>query len=161
VGVKRTSRYARIVRHLARAADADAEDLFGAAEETDLDSMIELGVPESVLDLYREHAPLETLELGEVRLWAVPQLLEENLTYPPGAEVHDLGYVVVAGKRNGDVYCVDLGEWRNDDPPRVVLLPHRVELKGRDRAEVDRQAVPIAESFDDFLLLLARKELPG
>jgi hypothetical protein len=161
VVVKRVSRYGPIVRHLARAADADVDDLFGAAEETDLDSMTDLGIPDSVLDFYREHAPIETIELGEVHLWAVPQLLEENHTYPPGAEVHEFGYVVIAGKRNGDVYCLDLGEWRNEDPPRVVLLPHRVEIKSRDRAEVDRQAVPITESFEDFLLLLAREDLPG
>jgi hypothetical protein len=159
--VKRTSPYGRIVRTLAKAVDGDAGDLFGEAEETDLESLDELGVPDSVLAFYREYAPVETLEIGEVRLWAVPQMLEENHTYPPGAEVHELGYVVVAGKRNGDVYCLDLGEWRNEDPPRIVLLPHRMELRSRDRADVDRQSVPIAESFEDFLLLLARSELPG
>jgi hypothetical protein len=159
--VKRPSRFGRIVRHVANAANGDVEDLFGIAEETDVESLTELGMPDSVLDFYRQHAPLETIELGEVRLWSVPQLLEENQTYPPGAEVHEFGYVVIAGKRNGDVYCLDLGEWRNDDPPRIVLLPHRVEIKSRDRAEVDRQAVPITESFEDFLLLLAREDLPG
>jgi hypothetical protein len=155
------SPYGRIARLIARLQDRDREDLFGPAEETDLEMLQQLGVPETVLEFYREHAPVEALEFEGVRLWDAPQILEENRDYHPGSEVHELGYVAVAGNRGGDMYCLDLGEWRNEETPRVVLVRHQVELGARDRALVESQALPVAESFDEFLLLLAKGGLPG
>lgn len=157
----RSTPYGRIARRLAEAQGSTVAELFAGGEETDLESLVQLGIPDSVLAFYRDFAPIDTIEMGNVHLWAIPQLLEENHTYSPGAEVHELGYVVVAGNRAGDVYCLDLGDSLDEDPPRLVLLPHRVQLGARDRSLVEKQATPVAESFDEFLLLLARGELAG
>ncbi len=153
--------YGRIARLLAKSLDAAVDDLFAPAEETDLDALEQLGMPESVRKFYAGFAPVEAIEVRGVRLWDIPHLLEENHTYRPGADVHDLGYIVVGGNRRGDVYCIDLGEWRDEDPPRVVLLPHDVEIGAGDRGVVDRQAVAAADSFEELLLLLARGEISG
>lgn len=148
--------YGRITRLIARALDSDPADLFTPAEETDVESLERLGLPESVIEFYRGYAPVEAIQFEEARVWDVPHILEENQNFHPGAEVHELGYVVVAGNRRGDMYCLDLGEWRSEDAPRVVLVPHDVDVGARDRALVERQTLPVAESFDEFLLLLAR-----
>lgn len=155
-GGRSSSPYGRIARLIARLQDRDREDLFGPAEETDLEVLEQLGIPESVLEFYRELAPVEALEFEDVRLWDAAHILEENRDFHPGAEVHELGYVVVAGNRSGDMYCLDLGEWRSEETPRVVLVPHDVEVGARDRALVERQTLPVAESFDEFLLFLAK-----
>jgi hypothetical protein len=151
-----SSAYGRIVRLIAKALDVDPGDLFGPAEEADLESLEQLGLPDTVLEFYREYTPIEPVQFEEVRLWDTPHILEENQNYHPGSEVHELGYVAVAGNGRGDMYCVDLGEWHSEDTPRVVMVPHDVELGARDRALVERQALPVAESFDDFLLGLIR-----
>ena len=153
--------YGRITRLIARTQDSDPADLFAPAEETDLESLQQLGLPESVLEFYRRYSPVEAIEFEEVRVWDAAHVLEENHNYHPGSEVHELGYVVVAGNRRGDMYCLDLGEWHSEDAPRVVLVPRDVDLGARDRALVERQTLPVAESFDDFLLLLARGAPPG
>lgn len=155
-----SSPYGRIARLIAQAQGRGRGDLFAPAEEIDLESLQQLGIPETVLEFYREHAPVEALDFEDVRLWDAPHILEENHNYHPGSEVHELGYVVVAGNRGGDMYCLDLGEWRSEETPRVVLVPHDVELGARDRALVERQTLPVAESFDEFLLLLARGGTP-
>ena len=153
--------YARAARRVAKEVGSPADDVFSPAEETDLESLDQLGMPDSVVGFYREYAPIETIELHEVRLWDVAHLLEENHHYHPGAEIHELGYVVIAGNRAGDVYCLDLGEHGDEDPPRVVLLPHRVQIGSHDRAVVDGQSKPIADSFDEVLHLFAAGEAAG
>src|SRR4030095_6049212 len=143
-GSRASAAYGRAARRIAQEVGSPAEDVFSPAEETDLESLDQLGMPDSVVEFYRAFAPTETIELNGVRLGAVAHILEENHHNAPGAEIHELGYVVVAGNRAGDVYCLDLGEYKDEDPPRVVLLPHRVQIGSRDRAVVDRQAHPVA-----------------
>jgi hypothetical protein len=155
---KPAAAYMRAVKRIAQEVGSPADDVFSPAEETDLESLGQLGMPDSVIDFYRDFAPIETIELHELRLWDVAHLLEENHHYSPGAEVHELGYVVIAGNRAGDVYCLDLGEWGDVDPPSVVHLPHRVQVDSRDRAEVDKQTSPVADSFDEFLMVFAAGE---
>lgn len=155
---KPAAAYARAAKRIAQEMASPADDVFAPAEETDLESLDKLGMPDSVLDFYRDFAPIETIELHDLRLWDVAHVLEENHHYSPGAEIHELGYVVIAGNRAGDVYCLDLGEYGDEDPPRIVHLPHRVQIDSRDRAEVDRQTSPVADSFDEFLLMFASGE---
>ena len=153
--------YEQIAEQLARAFECEVDDILTPAEETDIDSLAQLGLPPSVIDFYREHAPIETLDLGDVRFWSIPQLIEENQNYSPGAEVHDLGYVVIAANRKGDVYCLDLGISGDEDLPAVVFLPNDVRVGSRDRNLVEGQAKPVADTFDDFLEQFASGEISG
>ena len=91
--------YERLAIELARACEGDLDEIFDSAEEDDLRSLAQLGMPESVIEFYKEHSPIDTLDIGDLRIWAIPQLLEENQNYSPGAEVHELGYVIIAGNR--------------------------------------------------------------
>jgi hypothetical protein len=149
---------ARAAKRIAQEIGSPTDDVFSPAEETDLESLGQLGMPDSVIEFYRDFAPIETIELHDRRLWDVAHLLEENHHYSPGAEVHELGYVVIAGNRAGDVYCLDLGEFGDEETPSIVHLPHRVQIESRDRAEVERQTSPVADSFDEFLIMFASGE---
>src|SRR5262249_39289683 len=155
---KPVAAYARAARRIAQEMASPPEDVFSPAEETDLESLGQLGMPGSVIDFYRDFAPIETIELHDLRLWDVAHVLEENHQYSRGAEINELGSVVIAGNKAGDVYCLDLGEYGDEDPPRVVHLPRRVQIDSRDRAEVDKQTSPIADSLDEFLLMFASGE---
>lgn len=149
--------FEELTQRLAEALQCDVDDVFSPAEEDDLDSLVHLGMPSSVIDFYRENAPIDTLEFGDIRLWPVPQLLEENQSYPPGAEVHDLGYIVVAGHKDGGAYCLDLGPTGDEDPPTVAKIPHDIQVGSRDRVQVEKQAESAADSFEDFLDALSRQ----
>jgi hypothetical protein len=152
--------YDDIAVRLAKACECDTDDILGPAEETDIDTLAELGVPDSVVEFYREYAPLDTIDIGDNRLWTIPHMVDENRNYPPGAEVHELGYVVIAGNRKGDVFCLDLGESGTEDPPTVVKLPHGLKTESRDRRPVEAQAHPVADTFDEFLEIFANEEIP-
>jgi hypothetical protein len=153
--------YDDIAGRLAAACECEIDDILGPAEETDLDTLAVLGVPGSVVEFYREYAPLDTIEIGDNRLWTIPNMMEENQSYPPGAEVHELGYVVVAGNRRGDVFCLDLGESLTEDPPGVIKLRYGIRTESRDRTQIEGQSHPVADTFDDFLDLFAKEEIPG
>jgi hypothetical protein len=152
--------YDDIAERLARACECDIDDILGPAEETDLDSLSALGLPDSVIEFYREYAPLDTIDIGDCRLWTIPHMLEENQSYPPGAEVHELGYVVIAGNRKGDVFCIDLGPSGDEEAPAVVRLPHGLQTDSHDRNQIEAQAGPAADTFDEFLHMFARGEIP-
>jgi len=151
--------YERIAKRLARACGCDVEDILVPTEESDLEALGDLGLPESVLEFYREFSPIETLEVEDIRLWSVPQIFEENRDFPPGADIHELGFVVVAGHKDGTVYCVDLGADGTNDPPPIVSFNGVVRTGGKDRDVVDSQAQAAADTFDEFLLMVARGEL--
>lgn len=152
--------YERIAKRLARACGCEVTDIFGPTEESDLEALTELGLPESVVDFYREFSPMETLEVEDARLWSVPQILEENRDFPPGADIHDLGFIVVGGHRDGTVFCVDLGADGTNDPPPIVAFSGVVRTGGKDRDLVESQSRPAADTFDEFLILLSKGELP-
>jgi hypothetical protein len=152
--------YDELADRLAKACECDIDDILGPAEETDIDSLGVLGVPDSVVEFYREYAPLDTIDIGDNRLWTIPHMMEENQSYSPGADVHELGYVVIAGNRKGDVFCLDLGASGDEDPPAVIKHLHGLQTASHDRTEIEKQAVPIADTFDDFLDLFAKQEVP-
>ena len=152
--------YDELADRLAKACECEIDDILGPAEETDLETLAVLGVPDSVVEFYREYALLDTIDLGDNRLWTIPHMMEENQNYPPGADVHELGYVVIAGNRNGDVFCLDLGESGAEDPPVVIKLRHGLKTVSHDRLQIEDQAQPTADTFDEFLDLFAKQELP-
>jgi len=152
--------YERIAKRLARACGCDVPDILGPTEESDLEALAGLGLPESVVEFYREFSPMESLEVEDARLWSVPQILEENRDFPPGADIHELGFIVIGGHRDGSVYCVDLGADGTNDPPPIVTFSGVVGTGGHDRDVVESQARSAADTFDEFLILLSKGELP-
>src|SRR4051812_27453612 len=95
---------------------------FRASSPIELAKLEALGVPESILAFYREFEPSECAE-GQVRLWPIQNVLEENEAYVPGAYVSKHGYIVFATTLCGDAFCFDLRQ-RGQVEPRVVLLSH-------------------------------------
>lgn len=153
--------YERLANELARACEGGLDEIFDPADEEDLRSLTQLGMPESVIEFYKEHAPIDSLDIGDMRIWSIPQLLEENQNYSPGAEVHELGYVIIAANRAGDLYCLDLGPSGEDDPPVVIRLPHDVQVGGHDRSMVEGQAGAVSDTFDEFLDGVVKGDLDG
>ncbi len=153
--------YEPIARILARACACEIEDILSPAEESDIDALTALGLPDSVLDFYREYAPIESLVIDDARIWSAPQVIEENRDFPPGADIHELGFVAVANHGDGAVYCVDLGADGRSDPPSIVAFSGVVRTGGKSREVVEAQSRPVADTFDEFLQFVARGELPA
>jgi hypothetical protein len=122
---------------------------FHASSPIELAKLEALGVPESILAFYREFEPSECAE-GQVRLWPIEQVLEENEAYVPGAYASKHGYIVFSTTLCGDTYCFDLTQ-RGKAEPRIVLLSHEVITANTAAVEFARLAKPVARSLYEFL----------
>ena len=126
--------YAPLIEQIAEQTGVE----FRTSSPMDLTKLEALGVPESILAFYREHEPSECAQ-GQVRLWPIEQVLEENEAYVPGAYASKHGYIVFATTLCGDTYCFDLTQ-RGQADPRIVLLSHEVITEDTSAAEYVRAA---------------------
>ena len=145
--------YAPLIEQIAEQTGVE----FRTSSPMDLTKLEALGVPESILAFYREHEPSECAQ-GQVRLWPIEQVLEENEAYVPGAYASKHGYIVFATTLCGDTYCFDLTQ-RGQADPRIVLLSHEVITEDTSAAEYVRLAKPVAQSLYEFLQQFVRGEV--
>ena len=52
------------------------------------------------------------------------------------------------------------GEGGDEDPPVIVKLRHGLKTESHDRFQIEGQAQPVSDTFDDFLDLFAKEEIP-
>jgi SMI1 / KNR4 family (SUKH-1) len=145
--------YAPLIEQIAEQTGVE----FRTASPLQLAKLGTLGVPESILAFYREHEPSECAQ-GQVRLWPIEQVLEENEAYVPGAYASKQGYIVFATTLCGDTYCFDLTQ-QGQAQPRIVLLSHEVIHEDTTAAEMSRLAKPVAPSLHEFLQQFIRGEV--
>ncbi len=131
---------------------------FRAASDGDLSALRTLRLPDTVLDFFARHEPSDCAE-GQVRLWPIADILQENRDLVPGAYVAPLGYVVFSTTFCGDNYCFDVNVVNKDNEPRVVLISHEVVGEDITAEEVKRLAKPVAKNLYEFLEKFARQEL--
>jgi hypothetical protein len=131
--------------------------VFRTASPVELAKLEALGVPESILAFYREFEPSDCAE-GQVRLWPIEHVLEENEAYVPGAYASKHGYIVFATTLCGDTFCFDLTQ-RGQAEPRIVLLSHEVINEDTTAAEISRLAKPVAQTLHEFLQQFVRGEI--
>jgi len=130
---------------------------FRASSPFELAKLEAFGLPESVLDFYRDFEPSECVE-GQIRLWPIEHILEENEALIPGCYSVKHGYVVFATTHCGDTYCFDVTR-RGLNEPRIVLLSHEVVTKHTTAAEFARLAKPVARNLYEFLQKFLRGEI--
>ena len=131
------------------------------ATAADLEQARRFGLPEVLLNLYQEHAPDPSdgrVELDQ-RIWSVQNAITENRDYVPGTELFPLGYVVFAGNRFGDAYCLDTVHVGQSGDLPVVLFPHDVIEEGASLEDVEPYRLPVATNIEDFLRKFARGTL--
>ena len=130
---------------------------FRASSPFELAKLEAFGLPESVLDFYREFEPSECAE-GQIRLWPIEHILEENEALVPGCYSVRHGYVVFATTLSGDTYCFDVTR-QGPFEPRIVLLSHEVVTKHTTAAQFARLAKPVARNLYEFLQKFVRREI--
>ena len=88
----------------------DGESCEKASEES-VDRLSELfggKMPELLLNMYKEHVLNDEIECGEIVLYGIDRIVEENNDYVPGANVHPLGLYTFASELDGDAICFDI-----------------------------------------------------
>lgn len=130
---------------------------FRAASPFDLAKLEAFHLPEAVLDFYRDFEPSECVE-GQVRLWPIEHILEENEALVPGCYAARHGYIVFATTFCGDVYCFEITQ-RGQVEPRIVLISHEVVTEGTTAAQLKRLAKPVARNLSEFLQQFVRGEI--
>jgi hypothetical protein len=145
--------YERLIRQIAERSGV----VFRPASPFDLSKLEALGLPERVLEFYASFEPNECVE-GQVRLWPIEHILEENKSLEPGCYASKHGYFVFATTFCGDAYCFDNSLTDGSDP-RIVLLSHEVVNDRSTAADLDRLAKPVARTLSQFLEQFIRGEI--
>jgi hypothetical protein len=130
---------------------------FRTSSPVELAKLEALGLPDSILAFYREFEPSKCAQ-GQVRLWPIQHVLEENEGYVPGCYASKHGYIVFATTLCGDTYCFDLTQ-HGQVEPRVVLLSHEVITEDTSAADFARLAKPVAQNLYEFLQQFVRGEV--
>jgi hypothetical protein len=139
---------------------ADGGSVHPASEE-DLQQASLFGLPEVLVDFYRENAPDPKdgrVELDQ-RIWSLQNAMTENREYVPGAYLFPLGYVVFASSKFGDAYCMDTVHTSSSGEYSIVLFPHDVIEEGSSLEDVERYRLTVATNLEDFLRKFARRTL--
>lgn len=130
---------------------------FRAASSADLEKLRQLSLPESVVDFYAAHEPAEVVE-GQVRLWPIAHILEENRGLIPGVYMCPHGFVVFATTYCGDAYCFDVSKVRSTGPG-IVLVSHDMISEATTPEEMAGLAKPVSGNLLQFLESFVRDEL--
>ncbi|MBN1916887.1 MAG: SMI1/KNR4 family protein [Verrucomicrobia bacterium] len=140
------SEYADVLNRIAASTGA----IFRPAAETDLESLRSLHVPPAIIDFYAKHEPEHWVD-GQVRLWTIGRIMEENRDMVPGCYLVAHGYVVFASTIYGDPYCFDTHYLDALGVPRIVLISH--EFIGEDvtAEQAARYAKPVAADLHERL----------
>lgn len=67
-------------------------------------------MPELLLDMYKEHVLTDEIGCGEIVLYGIDRIVDENNDYIPGANVHPLGLYTFASELDGDAICFDIND---------------------------------------------------
>jgi hypothetical protein len=130
--------------------------VFRPASPDDLSKLGQFGLPDSIIKFYQKFEPDSCAEL-QVRLWPIEHILEENNSLSPGFYVSKYGYVVFATNYCGDTFCFNL---KSREEPSIVFISHEKICGETTLEEIVKYAVPVANSFLEFLSQFARQEIP-
>ena len=120
---------------------------FVPASNEAIDSIVKLGYPTELIDLYKQIEP--DRDFGAVRLLGIAEGIEENTEAVPGIAVFPHGYVVFALTGSGSTYCLDTTT-ENEIAPVAYLSDEEIE-EGCSAHDVARAAELRAESLAAFL----------
>jgi hypothetical protein len=137
---------------------ARTETVFRPASEDDLAALRTLRLPRPVIEFFARYEPSDCAE-GQVRLWPIANVLEENSDFVPGAYICALGYIVFATTFCGDVYCFDLNKVDKKGEPPIVLISHEAVDEDITTEEVGGLAKHVAKNLFEFLEKFARDDL--
>jgi hypothetical protein len=138
--------YERIMRTIVK----EVGEVFRAGTREEIAALRRLGMPEGAVRFYERHAPARCVA-GQVRIWAVEDVVEENTQAVPGICVQPHGYVVFASTFCGDAYCFDGNRLDAQGEPEIVLVSHESVREGASAEEVRRGVKRVAGNLVEFL----------
>jgi hypothetical protein len=150
--------YESIVNEISRKLEVE----FRSATDSEIESLYQLGLPSSIIFFYRDFAPMDCVEMANVKLWPIPHLLEENRDCIPGAYISQYGYIVFASNSFGDAYCFNLNEADPSGEVPIVFIAHDLEgLEDITKEEIEKWTFrKVADSLYDFLLKFLEEKVP-
>lgn len=132
--------------------------LFRPASPTEVAAAESAGVPESLLEFYREFEPNESGQ-GEVRFFPLERVLAEQTDFVPGCHLSRHGYFAIAGTNHGDVYFVRPAASRDYRRMPVFLFSHEIDFARISAPQVEEFATVVAAGIPDFLALAVAGQL--
>jgi len=117
------------------------------------------GVPESLLEFYREFEPSESGK-GEIRFYPLELVVAQMTDFVPACHLSRHGYFAFAGTNHGDSYFVRPNGKTDLRHMEVYLFSHEIDFNRMSAAQVEEFAITVAGGIADFLLRAVSDRLP-
>jgi hypothetical protein len=132
--------------------------LFRPASPTEIASAATAGIPESLLEFYREFEPNEEGS-EEIRFFSLERVVAGLTDFVPSCHLSRHGYFAIAGTNHGDVYVVrpirDHDYWKMP----VYLFGHEIDFSRISATQVEEFGTIVASGVPDFLSKAAAGQL--
>lgn len=125
--------------------------LFRPASPTEAMAAENAGVPESLLEFYREFEPAESGR-GKIRFYPLEQVVAQMTDFVPACHLARYGYFAFAGTEHGDSYFVRPNGKTDLRDMAVYLFSHEADFRRILAAQVEEFAIIVAGGIPDFLL---------
>lgn len=119
------------------------------------------GYPPSIIGHFQLSEPAELMDISGVRMYPIEVIRAENEDTTPGYIAMPLGYLNIASTMMGDAYCLDLNCKNDSGEHPVVLVSHDLVDEETTKKDMPDVTIQVAESFDEFLSLFNRGQLPA
>ena len=149
-----------IIRDIERALLESGEGKFRPASAEKLKQAIEFGIPDELIDFYRNYEPAPEIGCVELhqRIWNIDNVILENTDAVPGCSLFPHGYIVFASNLFGDAYCMDKNVQTDGHHP-IVLFPHDAINEETTIEEFIPYRLQVADSLQEFLKKFAEGTL--
>jgi len=132
--------------------------LFRPASPTEVATAAAAGIPESLLEFYREFEPNETGK-EKTRFFPLDRVVAELTDFVPACHLSRYGYFAIAGTNHGDVYVVRPVDNQDYRKMPVYLFGHEVNFSRISKAQVEEFCTIAATGIPDFLSKAATGKL--
>jgi hypothetical protein len=124
--------------------------LFRPASPTEVSAAESAGVPDTLLEFYREYEPNESGE-GEIRFFALERVVAQMTDFVPGSYLACHGYFGIAETHHGDVFFVRPGRCRDYTRMPVYLFSHEINFGRMSAPQIEEFGTTVASGIPDFL----------
>jgi hypothetical protein len=133
--------------------------LFRPASPTEIAAAERAGVPEELLEFYREFEPNEVGQ-GMIRFYPLEQVVAHMTDYMPACELSRYGYFAFADTQYGDSYFVRPVEGISFHQTPIFLFSHEADFSLLSSAQVEEFSTVVASGITDFIARALAERLP-
>lgn len=151
-------KYADIIREL----NSLFPRLFKDTDRESLKELSSMTFPKGFVKMFAERSPSQLLDVGQLGIFSITELINENIWESPGEDLYDLGFPIVGLAPDGKLYCLSMKEKNKSGENDVLLVDPGLDYSMMSPKEARAAMKFLGGSFEAFVakeIGFARKAL--